>query len=205
MQGRESESGGTRRAGWRRTGGDDEVPIDFHGGGAIQQLDAADDAVRGILAHQDAFHSGQGAVRYAHAFAGAQEGPRRDRQAGTDQSLHGVEFGFAHGGGLSAKAHDADDAGSGQHFEALFKTETAEDVAREQRELDGLSAIGPAPASAVQGQVMFERLGLELFGYSFFVLGFDDESEPIHWIPGKLPLPRVPSRFSHLRKLEPEG
>src|SRR5262249_26091385 len=80
---------------------------------------------------------------------------RRIEQTGTDNSANGVDLGIGNGRGDFSRADNGVHAGSGENRQPFADVEQAAQVAREQRFVNHLNAVGKTPAVSVGGYERF--------------------------------------------------
>jgi hypothetical protein len=110
------------------------------------------------------------------------DGERRegfDMAAEAEHGLDGLDLFGGDGGEEGAEGDDAGDAGGLEDGDAVGGIEVAEYVAREERDLKLLSAIGPAAAGTDQGEELLVAFGLEHGGGDAFTLRAAADGVPL--------------------------
>jgi hypothetical protein len=127
---------------------------------------------------QSAFHTGQRALIDPNSLVDSEPGPRRQREPGTDQDLQAGDFRIGDGRRHIPETNDRSHARRPQDLEPFLTTKPAEDVSREEREIQFLDPVGPPAPRTVERKEFLEILMAESRSYRFFVLGSYDESVP---------------------------
>jgi hypothetical protein len=78
-----------------------------------------------------------------------EERARSTRQAGSNRSLNGSNFGIVNGQGPFAYSNYANHPGCDENGEPVFQVEPAKDITREKRELNFLDSVRPSAPGLV--------------------------------------------------------
>jgi hypothetical protein len=115
--------------------------IDLDGDGALKQRDGCDQTERVFELDDDAFYTGKGAALDTDFLAELEEWVGLDMLAEAQHGFDGEDFCGWDGFGTGTEADDAGDAGGFEYRHTMRGIEAAEDVAREEGDLEFLSAV----------------------------------------------------------------
>ena len=117
------------------------LAVDFDGDGALQEADGDDQAINFVGIGDDAFEADQRAALDVDLGSDLEKGPRLRGKPGTKDRLNGLDLFFVNGDGDLAETDDTDHARGGHDRQAVAHIEPAEQISREERELQLLHAV----------------------------------------------------------------
>ena len=156
----------------------DGIAVESDGDRTLEEFDGDDETVVVLDADDTAVQTGKRAGMDANRLALAQQGEGAEAAAGIEDAFESLDFGGRDGLGAVAEAHEADCAGDGNNFERGGRGEAAEEVAGEERAVDGFDAVGPAAVVGVKGEEGFDAVGAQNAVDGLFGVRFDSEGEP---------------------------
>src|SRR5271166_4454152 len=111
---------------------------------------------------QNPFQVAQASAIHTYALTNLEIEPRLARQAGRESLPNGFDLTLCHRDRRAPDSHDLLYAGRHKKRPAIVKIEAAKQIAREQRLVDLLHPVRPAPLTLVQRKKTLEALPRQL-------------------------------------------
>jgi hypothetical protein len=121
----------------------DEVTVDFNSDGALQEINTHYEAVLIFLAQHCAGQAGKAAGFDTDSLARVDVRAGSIGKTGSQHSLQTRNFFIGYGGWTAIETDNVTDARRREHMHKILDGEAAKNVPGEERQVQGLNAIGP--------------------------------------------------------------
>src|SRR5436190_19817923 len=157
-----------------------QLPIDLYRQRTLQQGNRENQSVAALLFYENAFHSREAAIFDADSLTGVQERPRLHQHTGVDGGLNSGDLLGSHRFRHFSEADDRNHARRDQDGQAPLRIETTENIAGEERQLQGLLPIRPPAVRPIQGKELPISLAFQGLGDNPLLPRFHTDGVPGH-------------------------